>query len=247
MVDIHCHIVPEVDDGAWDLDTALEMARMAVHSGVRRIIATPHFQGVPEALEELPYIVHQFRLLQSAVRREKLELELHPGVEVLCVPQTLELARMGQLPTLGNSRYVLTEFYFDASREFMDSALRHMLACGYLPVVAHPERYGAVQREPDLVGHWFELGVVIQVNKGSVLGAFGRRAEETAVRLLYRGHVHIIASDAHSPERRTTDLSPVQAWAREHLGREYARILLEDNPGRITRGRPMCQVRRRER
>lgn len=246
MVDIHCHILPEVDDGAWDRETALEMARMAVHSGVRRIIATPHFQGVPQSLEQMPYIVHQYRQLQSAIRREKLELELIPGAEILCVPQTLELARMGQLPTLGKSRYVLTEFYFDASWEFMDSTLSQLQDLGYQSVVAHPERYSAIQHSPDRVRSWFERGIVIQVNKGSVLGAFGRRAEETAVRLLYRGNVHIIASDAHSPERRTPDMTAVREWAREHLGREYSKILLEDNPCRITRGRPMCKVRRRE-
>ena len=246
MVDIHCHILPEVDDGAWDRETALQMARMAVHSGVRRIIATPHFHGVPQSLEQVPYIAHQYRQLQSAIQQEKLELELIPGAEILCVPQTLELARMGQLPTLGKSRYVLTEFYFDASWEFMDSTLARLQDLGYLPVVAHPERYSAIQYSPDRVRSWFERGIVIQVNKGSVLGAFGRRAEETAVRLLYRGNVHIIASDAHSPERRTPDLTAVREWALEHLGREYSKILLEDNPGHITRGRPMCRVHRRE-
>lgn len=246
MVDIHCHILPEVDDGAWDLEAALQMARMAVRCGVRRIIATPHFQGVPEALEQIPYISHQFRQLKSAVEWEKLPLELIPGAEILCVPQTLELARMGRLPTLGDSRYVLTEFYFDASWEFMDSTLEGLRAFGYQPVVAHPERYGAIQRDPDRAGSWFDRGIVLQVNKGSVLGAFGRRAEETAVRLLYRGNVHIIASDAHSPERRTTDLSAVLEWTQEHLGREYSRILLADNPGRIARGRPMCKVHRRD-
>lgn len=237
MVDIHCHIVPEVDDGAWDLDTALEMARMAVNCGVNCIIATPHFKGTPGSLEEAPYILHQFKLLQSAVKREKLELELLPGVEVLCVPQTMELARAGQLPTLGDSRYVLTEFYFDATWEFMDATLRGLRQCGYRPVVAHPERYGAIQRDLERARSWFERGVVIQVNKGSVLGAFGSRAEETAVRLLHRGLVHVIASDAHSPERRTTDLEPVRRWALEHLGRSYTKLLLEENPGRIARGR----------
>lgn len=244
MVDIHCHILPEVDDGAWDLETAMEMARMAVRSGTKRIIATPHFQGVPESLEQIPDILHQYQRLQRAIQREKLELELLPGAEILCVPQTLELARMGRLPTLGNSRYVLTEFYFDASWEFMDSTLSQLQELGYQSVVAHPERYGAIQRDPHRASSWFERGIVLQVNKGSVLGAFGRRAEETAVRLLYRGNVHVIASDAHSPERRTPDMTAVREWAREHLGREYAKILLEDNPGRITRGRPMCQVRR---
>ena len=246
MVDIHCHILPEVDDGAWDRDTAMEMARMAVRSGVRRIIATPHFHGVPESLEQMPYILHQYRQLQSAIQREKLALELIPGAEILCVPQTLELARMGQLPTLGKSKYVLTEFYFDASWQFMDSTLDGLQAMGYQPVVAHPERYSAIQHDPNRARHWFEREIVLQVNKGSVLGAFGRRAEETAVRLLYRGNVHAIASDAHSPKRRTPDMTAVLEWTREHLGREYSKILLEDNPGRITRGRPMCKVRRRE-
>lgn len=246
MVDIHCHIVPEVDDGAWDLEASLEMARMAVRCGVRRILATPHFKGTPELLPHLPYMVHQFRQLQAAVQREKLPLELIPGAEILCVPQTLELARMGQLPTLGSSRYVLTEFYFDASWEFMDSTLEGLRAFGYQPVVAHPERYGAIQRDPERARSWFDRGIVLQINKGSVLGVFGRHAEDTAVRLLYRGNAHIIASDAHSPERRTTDLTAVREWALDHLGREYTRILLEDNPGRITRGRPMCKVHRRD-
>lgn len=243
MVDIHCHIVPEVDDGAWDLDAAMEMARLAVKSGVRRIIATPHFRGKPEQLESVSYIVHQFNRLQSSIKRERLELELIPGVEVLCVPETMELARMGRLPTLGNSRYVLTEFYFDASWEFMDATLQELRRCGYMPVVAHPERYGAVQRDPGLARSWFARGIVLQINKGSVLGAFGRRAEDTALRLLYRGTAHVIASDAHTPEVRTTDMGPVRQWAREHLGREYTKILLEDNPGRISRGRPVREVR----
>lgn len=243
MVDIHCHIVPGVDDGAWSLEAALAMAKIAVDSGVKKIIATPHFKGVPEALEALPLIRHQFRLLQSAVKQEGMGLELISGAEVLCLPQTVELARMGALPTLGNSRYVLTEFYFDASGRFMDATLEVLQQLGYQPVVAHPERYGAIQRDPELAGLWFERGIVLQVNKGSVLGAFGRRAEDTAARLLYRGHVHAIASDAHSPEVRTTNLEPAKLWCLDHLGREYTRILLEDNPGRIARGRPVCRTR----
>lgn len=244
MVDIHCHIVPEVDDGAWDMDAAVAMARLADGCGVEKIIATPHFKGVPEQLEALPYLKQQFRRLQSAVKRDVPKLELISGVEVLCVPQTIEMARRGLLPTLGSSRYVLTEFYFDAGGPFMDSALEELRRCGYLPVVAHPERYAAVQRDAGLARSWFERGIVLQVNKGSVLGAFGRRAEDAALRLLYRGMVHVIASDAHSPEVRTTDLSGVRRWCLDHVGREYTQVLLEDNPGRIARGKHMRAVRR---
>ena len=243
MVDIHCHILPEVDDGAWDMEAAVAMAKIARDSGVKKIITTPHFKGEPKSLEAVGFLMHQRRLLQSRLKREKIEVELLPGAEVLCVPQTMELAKTGRLPTLGTGRYVLTEFYFDASAGFMDETLHGLRQMGYLPVVAHPERYGAVQRDPELAARWFHRGIVLQVNKGSVLGAFGRRAEDAAVRMLCRGNAHIIASDAHSPEVRTTDLQPVRHWCMDHLGQAYTKILLEDNPGRIAAGKPMCKVR----
>ena len=243
MVDIHCHILPEVDDGAWDMEAAVAMAKIARDSGVKKIITTPHFKGEPKSLEAVCVLMHQRRLLQSRLKREKIEVELLPGAEVLCVPQTMELAQTGRLPTLGTGRYVLTEFYFDASAGFMDETLHGLRQMGYLPVVAHPERYGAVQRDPELAARWFHRGIVLQINKGSVLGAFGRRAEDAAVRMLCRGNAHIIASDAHSPHVRTTDLQPVRHWCLDHLGQAYTKILLEDNPGRVAAGKPMCKVR----
>lgn len=243
MVDIHCHILPEVDDGAWDMEAAVAMAKIARDCGVKKIITTPHFKGEPKSLEAVGFLMHQRRLLQSRLKREKIEVELLPGAEVLCVPQTMELAQTGRLPTLGTGRYVLTEFYFDSSAGFMDETLHGLRQMGYLPVVAHPERYGAVQRDPELAARWFHRGIVLQINKGSVLGAFGRRAEDAAVRMLCRGNAHIIASDAHSPHVRTTDLQPVRHWCLDHLGQAYTKILLEDNPGRVAAGKPMCKVR----
>ena len=243
MVDIHCHILPEVDDGAWDLETAMEMARMAVHGGTNRIIATPHFQGVPESLEQIPYILHQYRKLQSAIQREKLELELLPGAEILCVPQTLELARMGQLPTLGNSKYVLTEFYFDASWEFMDATLEELRVLGYQPIVAHPERYSAIQHDPHRARSWFERGIVLQVNKGSVLGAFGPRVRETAHWMLQRVLAHLVASDAHGIHRRTTDMTLLRQTIAELCPQQYAQILLIQNPRRLVRGEDMVPAK----
>lgn len=242
MVDIHCHIVPEVDDGAWDLEAAVAMVRLAVECGVDKIIATPHFKGVPEELDSLPYILRQLDRLEKAVKREKLPLELLPGAEVLCLPQTVELAREGLLPTLGDSRYVLTEFYFDAGARFIDDTLMRLRELGYSPVVAHPERYGVVQEDPDWARRWCDRGIALQVNKGSILGAFGSRAKETAAHLLYRGDIHVIASDAHSPEHRTTNLEPAREWCREHLGRTYTQLLLEENPGRIARGEPVKRI-----
>lgn len=239
MIDIHCHILPNYDDGAADLDEALQMVRMAVSSGVTDIIATPHFQGEPAELEFLSAMDRQYQLLRDAIRQAGYPLRLHPGAEILCLPETVVLADNRQLPTLADTSYVLTEFYFDESFAYMDEMLSQIAACGYKPVVAHPERYDVIQREPSLLHRWARQGCVIQLNKGSVLGAFGSRPEQTANEILAMGLAHLFASDAHGCDSRTPHMGQLQQWVEELCDENYAAILLEENPFRLLNGRPM--------
>ena len=243
MVDIHSHILPAVDDGAENVIQSLEMARISLECGVTDVVATSHFRGDGEEPEMLALFYERFRLLENALKQERIPLRLHLGAEVLCTHETIQLARNRQLPTISNTDYVLCEFFFDVPYDYMNEILDAIAGAGYRPVIAHPERYGAVQKEPRLVVQWFRRGYVIQVNKGSVLGAFGGRVQETARWLLEMGFVHIIASDAHSPHRRTTDMSRLYRWLRERYPEDYARLLLEENPGRLIRGEAMAPVR----
>lgn len=240
LVDIHCHILPGLDDGAADTAESLAMIRLALESGVRQIVATPHFTGDRQSVQRLGIIYERFRRLERSARRENLDIRLHPGAEVLCTPETAALAREQLLPTLGDTRYVLTEFYFDSPPEHMDALLGEIAAAGYIPVVAHPERYEAVQHAPKIVAAWFRRGYVIQLNKGSILGAFGYRAEKTAQWLLRAGLAHVVASDAHSPLRRTPDMSALLHRLREEYPYGYVQCLLYENPRRLIEGRPMA-------
>ena len=239
MIDIHCHILPDYDDGAADLDEALKMALLAVRSGVTDIIATPHFPGRLPELEHLPIMEQRLNQLQSALKEASIDLNVHPGAEVLCLPETVVLADNGQLPTLANTNYVLTEFYFGESFAYMDEALSQIALCGYRPVVAHPERYEVIRRDPRLLQRWARLGYVLQLNKGSVLGAFGPGPEHTANDILAMGLAHLFASDAHSSHRRTTQMDALRAWVEERCDSHYAHILLDENPRRLLHGRPM--------
>lgn len=239
MVDIHCHILPDFDDGASDLEEALEMARMAYRSGVTDLAATSHFIGTMEELERLPLLRQRFTELSMALRREEIPIRLHPGAEILCTPQTPELAQLHKLPTLGNGNYVLTEFYFDESFDYMDTMLADIAEQGYRIVVAHPERYGAFQRNPALLQRWGRLGYVLQINKGSVLGSFGRGAENAAHDILGLGLAHLFASDAHSYHQRTPHMSQLRRWVEDRCDGRYAQILLERNPRRVLQGRLM--------
>lgn len=239
MTDIHCHILPDLDDGAATLDEALEMARMAYFSGVTDIAATPHFRGEREQLRIYEPMERRFRLLSEALGRENIPVRLHPGAEVLCLPETPLLAARHELPTLGTGEYVLCEFYFDESFAFMDQTLTEIADAGYKIVVAHPERYGAVQRDPYMLKRWVRQGFVLQLNKGSVLGAFGARPEQAANDLLAAGLAHLIATDAHSFRSRTTHVGLLRDWVQERCREDYAKILLDRNPRRVLEGRPM--------
>lgn len=242
MIDIHCHILPDLDDGAADMEEALEMAQIAAYSGVTHIIATPHFRGEPEALEMLEDIDRRYRQLREALERRSIPIELHRGAEILCTPQTPSLAREKLLPTLADTRYVLTEFYFNESFSFMDVCLEKIAAAGYIPVVAHPERYEAVQWDPERLWSWADRGYVFQLNKGSVLGLLGHRAEQAAHGLLELGLAHLFASDAHSCERRTPNMEGLYRWTEEFCDEECARMLLVENPGQILQGLPIVSL-----
>jgi protein-tyrosine phosphatase len=138
--------------------------------------------------------------------------------------------------------YLLTEFPFGVSYGYMDDMLRSLSACGYLPVVAHPERYSAIQREPRLLESWFRQGYVLQLNKGSILGSLGDDARQTAIWALDRGLAHVIASDAHGVSHRNADMNPLCWWLEDNYREDFVQLLLEENPHRLLQGESMAPV-----
>lgn len=243
MIDVHCHILPAFDDGAVSMQEALEMAGLAVSSGVREIVTTPHFPGEPASIWRLKTLMERHNSLAQALQKKGIPLKLHLGAEVLCLPQTPMMAEKRALPTIGNTDYLLVEFDFGKSGSYMTGMLEALLRSGYKPVIAHPERYRAVQENLLLTQRWVDdMGCVLQVNKGSILGNFGSRVEYTSHELLSQGLVHVIASDAHSAEQRTPHMGAVRRWMEQQFGPDYTWILMERNPARLVEGRPMVLV-----
>lgn len=241
MIDLHCHILPGVDDGAETMEDALSMARMAAESGVTHLIATPHcnLSYAQHKNYISPSLLARLLQLRTRIQEEGIPLKLYPGSEVLCTPEVPELIRQEKLLPLGNSNYLLLEFFFDEALPYMDEMLSAIAAEGMRPVIAHPERYDAVQNSPQIIEHWFRSGYIIQLNKGSILGRLGRRAKHTADWILHYGLAHVVASDAHSPVVRTPQMRELEDYLTDHCTPEYANILLQENPYRILNGRPV--------
>lgn len=240
MTDIHCHILPGFDDGSPSVGESVRMAEMAYASGIRRTVATPHFSAlngdIRRASEEIGRL---FASLTEAVDGAGISLKLYLGAEVLCTPEIPRLLSKGLIPTVAGTDYVLTEFFFDAPTEYMDNMLDEIRSIGFIPIIAHPERYGAAQEDTTVLAGWFGKGYIIQMNKGSMLGAFGRHVRAAALRIAEAGLVHVIASDAHGSERRTPHMAEIYGFISENFSEEYAELLLDRNPGRIVRNLPV--------
>ncbi len=235
MIDIHAHILPEVDDGASDLESAVLMAEMAVESGVQAIIATPHSNLRPYGNYWDSALRAGLETLQQEVTAAGIPLKIYPGMEIFGTPDVPELLRKGKLTTLANSGYLLVEFPFRHYSEEATEVLSTLCADGYRPIVAHPERYQYVQDNPAVVNRWVGMGCLLQANRGSLLGRFGRTAQMLSLALVDRGLTAFVASDAHSPVMRTTWMADVQELLCEEFSEDIARLLLYENPLKVLR------------
>ncbi|MBQ8835478.1 MAG: hypothetical protein IJ001_11240 [Oscillospiraceae bacterium] len=228
MIDLHSHILPDLDDGSQSLRDSLAMARMAVDSGVTAMAATPHCSG-----DRTREVYAAWQLLREALKENGIPLKLFPGMEIFGTPDTARMLRDGQLFTLNGSRYPLIEFSFRSDGQEETWILRNVCKAGFRPIVAHPERYAYVQQDPKLVNCWHKMGCLLQVNRGSLLGRFGVHARETGMELVDRGFAAIVASDAHSPQIRTPWMEDVRRLLTEEFSPQCARVLLTENPRKI--------------
>ena len=234
MVDIHAHILPGIDDGAEDMNSALEMAALAVESGVEMIVATPHSSAYGRQKNqwgrELKSALLAFR---AELEREKIPLRVYSGMEIYGSPEVPELLTEGRLIGLNGSRYPLIEFAFTDYAVRATEILEEVIAIGKTPVVAHPERYLYVQEDPTLLNLWVEMGCLLQINKGSLLGRHGRQEELLSLALVERGFACAVASDAHSPVMRTTWMNEAEKLLIEEFSPGTAKRLLTQNPVKL--------------
>ncbi|MDD6276071.1 MAG: hypothetical protein PUB20_04540 [Clostridia bacterium] len=237
MIDLHTHILPGLDDGAQDLKESLNMANMAAKNGTKIIVATPHRNLPGYKKRGAEDIKAAFEALKSGIEVVGLDVRVLCGSENFGSRDIADKLDSGQLLTINGTRYVLVEFDFDERVEEIFAITDLLLRSGYIPIVAHPERYSCFYEDLSGLYELYSFGAVLQINKGSVLGHFGRRVQYVADAILSHRLAAVAASDAHDIYDRTPDLSEFAEILDIRYGEGCSPLLLEENPKRIIEGR----------
>ena len=229
MIDLHCHILPGIDDGSPDVETSLRMARKAVADGIRVIACTPHIY--PGLYENTATGIHEeVAALQAVFDDAGIDLKLSFGADTHLTPDLVAGLRGGRIPSLGDTRYFLLEPPHHVAPPHFEDFVFNVLTAGYVPIITHPERLTWVEDHYDVFVRLAQAGAWMQLTAGSVTGRFGERTRYWAERFLDDGVVHILATDAHSVDRRPPLLAEGRDAAAQRLGEQEATNLVETRP-----------------
>lgn len=229
MIDLHCHILPEIDDGPESFEEAVAMARLAVEDGIHAIVATPR---IKEKLNGKTEISRRLAWLNHLLRKERLPLSILMGADVFAMVSPRQVRDF----TINNTAYILLEFPHTHLPMNAGAIIADFINNGYRPILTHPERNPSVIANPALLQDLLGADVCVQITAGSLAGDFGAEAQECALHLLRSNAVDVIASDAHDATRRKPMLSAGMAIAAEVVGPEAARRMVFGNPVRIISG-----------
>lgn len=231
MIDIHMHILPELDDGAQSMEDSLNMAVTAVENGIDAAIATSH--GNHYYSYTLGQYWERFYKLQEKLKEYRIPLDLYPGMEIMANHQACRLLNEEKLLSLNGSQNILIEFDFEIGAAEAFSLVDEFQKNGWSVILAHPERYRFIQENVEEARRLVLQDCALQINFGSLNGVFGEKERNTAWRLLRRNLVQFIASDAHSSKWRPPSFQGVRSLLSPIMPKEHIELLTEKNPARL--------------
>jgi protein-tyrosine phosphatase len=238
MVDIHCHILPGLDDGPKTVEESLQMAEAAIADGITHVVATPHSS-------------EKYAFDPALVRTRRDELQAHLGDRLTLATgcdfhMTYEniKALRAEPPrfTINQKNYLLVEFADFSIPPTLDGVLQELLVLGITPIITHPERNPLLRTSRARLAGWLKHGCFVQVTALSLLGRFGQLAQSAAEQWLDEDAVHFIASDAHNVTTRPLQLKQAYDLVEKRKGKEIAAALFRENPLAAFEGRPLPYV-----
>jgi protein-tyrosine phosphatase len=235
VIDLHCHYLPGIDDGAQTLAESLDLARAAVEAGIHTAVMTPHVH--PGRYENsAPTIRKLCAAFQRVLEHQEIPLQIRAGGEVRISSDIIAMVEHDQVPFIGELagyRVMLLEFPHSHLLLGADKLIKWLLARHIRPLIAHPERNKDVMRNVEKIAPFVQMGCLLQLTGASILGQFGKPAQQTAMTILERGWASVVATDAHNLRHRPPNLDLAYAALVDIGGESLARQLTQTTPGLV--------------
>lgn len=229
--DIHSHILPGVDDGAQNIQMTDKMLRLAYEQGIRTVVATPHI--LPSGAYEKGALEQALESARQAVAQISPDMKIYLGGEIYYWSGSLNALQEGIGRTLADSRYTLVEFHPMTGYEEMYQGMKEYIQSGYLPVIAHMERYECLWKKPKRLTELLDLGCYFQMNMSSLHGKTVHSFTRNCRRLVEEGMIHLLATDSHNIEQRPPLMEDIVKECDGKISEDTFRRLLCENPQKI--------------
>lgn len=241
-IDMHCHILPGVDDGAKDIEEMKKMLKIAYEGGTRCIIATPHHH--PKRGAEPPEVLReQAKILRDAAHEIDEKFRIYLGTEIYFGQDVVEELKAGEILTMNRREYILVEFSPSHPFSYIKQGLQQLQFAGYEVILAHVERYHCITDEPEYAEELYEMGIHLQVNAGSITGESGRNIKKFIKELMDEDLVFCVGTDAHDTKKRPPKLKKAADYVEKKYGQDYMRRIFYSNAKCMLRKRTKNEAR----
>lgn len=228
MIDFHSHIVFGVDDGAQTIEDTLEIIEEAKKVGFKAIIATPHYME-----DYYEYDYNEIKKRIDIIRQKVKGIEIYHGNEIYSTINISDFLNKNITTSINNSKYVLIEFPMREEPINLMEVIYQLLSQNKIPIVAHPERYIYVQKDPNMLYELIEEGVLFQANFGSIIGQYGKEAQKTVKLLLNNDYIHFLGSDVHRQKSIYTRMENIIYVLEKEIGKRRLKELTIENPIKV--------------
>ena len=236
MIDMHSHIIPTIDDGPQELKETIEMIKEAKQVGFKSIFMTPHYltHYYEPSIKELENWKGKIEEEKEII---KTGIKLYSGLEIYVSDSIIDNYNKNKLLTLNYSKYMLIELPINASINYFDNIVFFLQSVSIVPILAHPERYIYIQKNPNLIQEYIKRGILIQSNFGSILGLYGKSAKKVLKKMLRKNQVHFLGSDAHKPNSIYPMIPKALKKIEKIIGKEKIKEITILNPMKVIKNK----------
>lgn len=232
MIDLHCHLIYQTDDGAKTIENSIAMIKEAANAGFTKICCTPHYLA-PQYTKTKLENFEKLEKMKQILNEQNIDVELFLGNEIYIVENISELIKSQKVSTIADTSFILVEFPMNFKSFIAEDEIDNLITSGYNVILAHPERYSYVQKDIKFLDDFIERGVYLQGNYESLLGKYGNNAKKTLIKLLKQQKIDLLSTDTHKEQSTYTKMDKILKVLSKYAKGEYLQSIIEGNQKNI--------------